>query len=249
MTQKDAETFISMAAHDLRTPMRNVKTLAQILLAEPETRGEKELRVLKILENLADSTSTLISDLLAHSNALNGTGEITSFNLGDLGRNLVKSVDPLENHKILFESGWIQGNETAFRIILHNILCEAIENAEPNPVDLSVGLDAMVEQNVALISITAKGKAFTDPLLNFLSGAEMRTENSFRMLGVRRLVRSSGGSITGFRNMDTGGTVVRFKLPGQVNFATADPMVRGSRFSLRHANHSMPQVCPNPGSR
>jgi len=53
-----------MAAHDLRTPMNNVKTMADMLRHDFQDMGDGKLELINMLERVAVKSTNLINDVL-----------------------------------------------------------------------------------------------------------------------------------------------------------------------------------------
>ncbi len=68
---REMEQYIAMAAHDLRTPMINVRLIAEFLKEGFKYLGDGKLQMIEDLAKISDKATSLISDVLAHAQATN----------------------------------------------------------------------------------------------------------------------------------------------------------------------------------
>jgi len=213
----EMEDFITMAAHDLRTPMRNVHNIADMLRDGFEDLGDGKLGLIDLLEDVALKATSLISDVLAHAQATKAKEEIVTFDFEELCSELCDILDPLGGHKIKSANGHIHGDKTAFQIVIRNLLDNAFKHGGRDQLRLSIELsdldNAMIE-----VLVRDNGQGFENPGIAFLESGKLRADSGFGLFGIRRLVQSRGGQISAETPEIGRGSLIRFTLPGR--FAT-----------------------------
>jgi signal transduction histidine kinase len=209
----EMEDFITMAAHDLRTPMRNVQNLADMLREDFTDLGDGKLQLIDLLEDVALKATSLISDVLAHAQATKARQEFIAFEFGALCREITDIIDPLSKHNIKVSEGFIVGDKTAYQIILRNLLDNAIKHGGRDELEISILLSEGCEKMIEVV-VSDNGKGFDNPGIAFLSGGKLRVDTGFGLLGIKRMIKSRGGDISA-EVPDTGtGSQISFTLPG-----------------------------------
>ncbi len=212
---QEFETFISMSAHDLLTPIRNVKTLTDMLLEDFEDHGDGKLQIIKNLEKVSTVIMALIGDVLTHAEATGATESVENFELAGLCTDIKAMLDPEGRHRIHVDETFIHGDRTATQIVLRNLIDNAFKHNRETDVTLRIST-AMLYEGFYQITVEDDGVGIEEKTLQFLNGAEMRSGNGFGLLGVRKLIRSRGGSLNAAMPTSGTGAVVRFALPGKV---------------------------------
>ena len=220
----EMEDFINLAAHDLRAPMQNVSTIADMLREDFQDMGDGKLELIDMLEDIGTKAMELIGDVLAHAQASSSVMGVTQFDLADLLREIMGLLDPMEQCKISINAGVIEGDRTATQIILRNLVDNAIkyalrcadevDNSEVTRLHLTISLrdlDGLFE-----VSVKDNGLGFSDSSILFLSGGQLFADSGFGMLGVRRLIHARGGTLAAANAPDRDGAIVTFALPGRV---------------------------------
>ena len=218
----EVEQFVSMAAHDLRTPMRNVSHLADMLREGFADRGDGNLELIDLLEDVANKAMGLITDVLAHANATNAKENIQTFHFGDLCQEICDVLDPMSAGQYQFTHGMITADHAALQIALRNI----IENAIKNQTASQLKLDITLSQNAGgmlQVRLRDNGNGFSDAALRFLDDGSLRVDSGYGLLGVRRMIVARGGTIGAYNDPTDGGGIVEFTLPGQLILQKAIP--------------------------
>jgi len=137
MEKKDE--FISMASHELKTPVTSLKVLTEILLMDAGNKANKnELSMLKKMDKQIDKLTRLIGDLLdvskANSGQLNYDYEKTDFN--DLVKESVNVLQLTTTHKLelnLLPTEYVIADRNRLSQVITNLVSNAIKyspNAE-----------------------------------------------------------------------------------------------------------------------
>lgn len=209
----DIERFISIAAHDLRTPMENIKSLADMLREDFEDHGDGKLELINILETVAVKATALISDILAHAQATDAIGLQDTFDVAQMSKDILVTLDPHSQHQLHIANRWISADKTTVQIALRNLYDNAIKHSEQNVVELSVSV-TKIEKDVVEFAVQDNGVGFNDPAVAFLDGGNLRIDSGFGLLGVRRLITARGGTIGAENLSNQQGSVIRFTVQG-----------------------------------
>ena len=215
--QGEIERFISMAAHDLRSPMRNVQSITEMLREDFVDHGDGKLDLIEMLEEVAIKASGLIADVLAYARATDVRESRDTFDLGALCRDIFTILDPANGHDLTSASTFVMTDRTALQIVLRNLVDNALKHAERAPVSLHIATACVTDQpgKVAFV-VSDDGRGFDDPGVAFLDGGEFRYESGFGLLGIKRLIASRGGSIRAVPPISGRGAEIHFTLPGTV---------------------------------
>lgn len=212
---REIEDFISMAAHDLRTPMRHVALLADMLREDFEDLGDGKMELISHLEDIALKSTELIADILSHAQTTSQARTPEDLSVHALCTRIFGAVDPHSHHLFHCDDIRVLADKAALQITLRNLIDNALKHCGREKVTL----DIRVAQSAAgwlAISVGDNGQGFKDPALAFLDGGDLHTDSGFGLLGVRRLIRARGGTISATNRAAGTGSVVHFTLPGCV---------------------------------
>lgn len=225
MIQSEIEDFVSLAAHDLRTPMRNVTTIAEMLREDFVDQGDGKLELIEMLEQIATRATSLITDILSHAQATSTKSDIQEFRFEDLSKEIIGLLDPMGECAFHITGGTLRGDRAATLIILRNLIDNAIKHGKPKGPDAE-----KLEIHISLssggsgfyaVEVQDNGPGLANPSVALLNTGTLRTDGGFGLFGIHRLVQSRGGTIES-RNVEIGhGAVIRFTLPGDVFVAAA----------------------------
>ncbi len=221
LLNSELEHFISLAAHDLRSPVRNIQFLADMLREECAEPGGEPFDLIDKLERVAGKAMAMINDVLSHAE-ITGIGETSEeFELCQLCLEILMSLDPHGKHRYKVDTCRIQGDKIATQVVLRNLIDNAIKHNIKDPVFLSISASSPNATHFE-VEVHDNGVGFPDPTIVFLETGEHRRENSFGLLGVHRLIGSRHGSISAKRPADGVGARIAFRLPGRIISAHSD---------------------------
>ncbi len=210
----EMEQFISMAAHDLRSPMLNVQNIAFMLREDFEDLGDGKLELIDLLENVGVQATSLITDVLSYARATNTQARQSVFDLEELCANIFVVLDPQSRHELTSVQAELFSDDIALQIILRNLVDNAIKHAGKESVDVRVSVREGAEEYLEF-EVRDNGRGFDDPAIVFLGGGKFRAESGFGLLGIRRLINSRGGEISAEAPETGVGSIVRFTFPGK----------------------------------
>ena len=209
----EIEQFVSLAAHDLRSPIKNVTYLANLLREGFQDLGDGKLMIIDMLESVASKATLLISDVLDHAKVTGTTEMIATFEPNSLCQEILIMLDPTERHTINTCSGWVTADQAATQIVLRNLISNSMEHNVPMPVHISFTFADAREGFIDIImrdQSTESVKAAKELLIDL----EDERGNSFGVHGLKRLVRARKGQISVEQEGDM--AITRVTLPGKV---------------------------------
>ena len=206
-----AERFVSLAAHDLRSPLGNIKDLADMIREDFKDLGDGKLELLGMLENIAATTTELLTDILFHAQATDTTSKLSTFDLLEMCHQIFDVLDPNHQHELSATAELVTMNKASAQIVIRNLLDNAIKHSPEGKVRIEIVVSDL-GNNTIQIKVTDDGQGFPDPKLAFFDDGRFKSEFGFGLLGLQRLVTAQGGTIAA-ENQGNGATVC-VTLPG-----------------------------------
>ena len=213
---REMESYIALAAHDLRTPMVNVRLIAEYLKDDFKDLGDGKLQMIESLETISNKAMLLISDVLAHAQATTkreSRAEI--FQLTDVCSDLLTVLDPMGHSTLVSNDALIAADKIAVRIAIGNLLDNALKHNAGVALQLSITITQKSTEFME-ICVADNGKGFGDSSISFFDTGNITSNCGFGLVGVSRLVRERGGYIHAESRSDCNGAVICFSLPGTV---------------------------------
>jgi two-component system sensor histidine kinase TctE len=217
------ETFITEAAHHIRTPLATVRAQAEIALRQTDDDDTRATlhRMIRAIEDSSRSAS----QLLDHATVVYRTDQRANerFDLADLLRGVVRSLDPTADLKDLTLATTlpeapmiIEGDRLLIESALRNLIDNAIKYS---PADNRIGITLLKDGGSAMIIITDDGRGIGTLATGDLVGRFKRGGNVADVVGsglgltiVDEVATAHGGTLD-LQNRNGGGTCVRFSLP------------------------------------
>ncbi len=200
------EEFLSVAAHELFTPLTSLRLTAQNLLRTLDAQGRPSSSMLRIIDGQTRKLMRLVSELLDVSRIESGRlsfqledldlGQVTREVLEQFGPELERSGTPLK----LYVEPHVTGRWDRLRLeqVIQNLLSNAVKYGEGKPVELHV----RESEGMAQLMIRDQGMGISPEDQARIFGPFERAISSrhFGGLGlglyiVQRVVQQLGGSI------------------------------------------------------
>lgn len=217
--QQQMEQFVSFAAHDLRSPMRNVQMLAEMLRDDFVDHGDGKLEMIDMLEEIAVKASHLIDDMLNYARTTELSETQSVVNLEDICSDIGLVLDPYGTHSITCVPCHLKCDPVVMRILLQNLVDNSIKYSEG-----SAAIEVAQQPSGAgfiRLRIADHGLGFDDPSLVFLNQGTFRAESGFGLFGLKRLIEGRGGRIWAMPPNEGEGAVIFAEIPGEVLRAAA----------------------------
>ncbi len=159
--EEQKDFFISMASHELKTPITSVKGYVQLLKSKYKNSDDAFLNnALNILNRQVNTLSTLIIDLLDVSKIKSGSLLLkkSRFSINVLIEDVIQEIQHINpKHQIIFRKE-AEENVFADRENITQVLVNFLTNAiKYSPDSLSVQVKSSIEKDGVKISITDKG--------------------------------------------------------------------------------------------
>jgi PAS domain S-box-containing protein len=158
MMQK--EDFISVASHELKTPVTTLKATLQLLTKIQDTGKPELLRTMISQANKSmGKLDKLISELLDTNRISQGHLQIhkTNFNIGVLIRECSQHIRGTERHEVILKGDLnleINADEQQLEQVLVNFISNAVKYA---PTSKEIVVEVIKQDHAARISVTDKG--------------------------------------------------------------------------------------------
>ena len=223
----EMEDFVRFAAHDLRSPIANVKMLIDLLRDGFVDMGDGKYELMQMIEEIAEGALDLISNVLTQSMAVRTETLPTEFDFREMCDNIIATLDPARQHRVTLPEATVLGDYTAIQIIVRNLVDNAIKHAGLDEIALQIAVNQNGDNRI-LICVSDNGKGFDDPSLAFLQDEGDTAKSGFGLLGLRRLVRARGGQISVDHAVGGTGAQISVDMPGHVSTAApgqADALV------------------------
>jgi light-regulated signal transduction histidine kinase (bacteriophytochrome) len=222
LSYNELEQFAFIASHDLKSPLRNIGSYAQLLKKRYYNQMDKDADVyLDFISNNAQLMNTIINDLLEYNN-VNKDKEtsLTDFNQLMLlvKNNLTDTI--VENNAVIQYSKlptlWVQ--KGGIVQLLHNLIDNALKyRSDENPI-ITIDVQKMPDSNLWHFMVKDNGigldETYKDKVFNLFQRIDNREKSGTGMgLAIcRKVVNLHGGSIWFTKNTE-GGTTFHFTIP------------------------------------
>ncbi|HZG69111.1 MAG TPA: PAS domain S-box protein, partial [Herpetosiphonaceae bacterium] len=205
------DEFLSIAAHELRTPVTTVLATSQLLRrrgARDPVLSERNQRALQVMEEQAKRLSRLITSLLEVSRLASGHFhiELEPLDLCTLVHRIGEEVRPtLERHTLVLscldQQVMIEGDPLRLEQVLLNLIQNAVKYS-PDGGQISLRLEQRDEQ--AIITVADEGVGIPEPALPhlfqrfFRAASKDQAETAGMGIGlyvVHEIVTRHGGTV------------------------------------------------------
>jgi len=159
MAKKDE--FMSIASHELKTPLTTIKSYVQVLLGKARADGDNfRIDALSRVEKQANKMAMLIQNLLDNAKLLEGKFDlvIERFNTHELLTEVVNDAKIISSsHEIVMkdcEQVFIWADRTKIAHVMENLISNAVKYS---PVGSTITIGCKTVDNQAQISVSDTG--------------------------------------------------------------------------------------------
>jgi len=221
--------FVSVASHQLRTPLTAIKLFTEMLLNEQVGKLKKEQR--EYLDNIYESTERmvrLVNDLLSLSRLESGSLRVEpkSTDLHDFTTNIIKEIEPLAQVKgvgIIFDGASknlppLAVDVNLIRQVIHNLITNAVRYSKSGGrVDVDIKKDngeylLTIKDSGIGIPKEAQGRIF-EKFFRADNAVKNETEGTGLGLYVSKMIVENSGGRIWFKSAQGEGTVFYVALP------------------------------------
>ena len=225
--EQKKDEFISIASHEMKTPLTTAKAYLQLLEMTLEA-DEASMLYAKKASNAVQRLNNLITELLDASKIQNGrlNYNISTFNFNEMVNNTLEDIKhSFPAHQIIKTGRITQlfgGDENRLQQVIINLLTNAIKYA---PKALEILVNVTQDEHQLTVSVTDKGVGMSEKHLNKVFDRYYRVEEhaiQFQGLGIGLyisydIVLRHGGKMWVESEVDKGSTFY-FALPFVYNF-------------------------------
>lgn len=223
--ERRKDEFISMASHELKTPVTALKGFTQVLQRRFQSRHDAEsVRFLARMDAQINKLTTLIGDMLDLSKMRNGQLEyrMERFDLAELVREIVENVqETTQTHHLLLEKAvevQVYGDRDRIGQVLINLLTNAIKYS-PSAERIMVRM--AVHEGSALVSVQDFGigisQSYQESIFQRYYQVNEPAEKTYPGLGIglyiaRQIIERHQGRLW-VQSRKGEGSIFRFSLP------------------------------------
>lgn len=223
--ERRKDSLISMASHELKTPVTTLKVFTQILLKRSESSGDSQSKAfLTKMDSQLTRLTVLINDLLDISKIQEGKLELNKekFTINDLVKETIENIQAISNQHEILVIGNAKMDVVADRDRIGQVLTNLLTNAikySPNSNQVIVNL--LQENNNVVVAIKDFGigidKKHQHKIFDRFYRVAGRSEKTFPGLGIglyisSEIIRRHGGHIW-VESKKSGGSTFSFNLP------------------------------------
>jgi PAS domain S-box-containing protein len=204
---EEINTYTSMAAHDVRGPLRKIKVITELLFADMADGSESdapltipaEHKVLaESIGQIADSTLQHVDSILSYARALEMPRDATlePVDLGMLFADLTGLVDAAGSFHFDYPNETVIAERVILQITLRNLLENAVKFGKARcTISLSVSEEA---PDFMQFVASDDGPGFADGAVLADQSAQSRLQsptNGFGLASAQRMIESRGGKM------------------------------------------------------
>lgn len=223
------DQFLSIAAHELKTPLTSILGFTQVLLRRAEKEkllGERDLHLVKIVINQANRMQKLMEDFLNQDRMQAGLFvlDMADMDLVELVRETIDELQPsLDKHVVQhytggFESLPVRGDRLRLHLVVQNLLHNAVKYSLEGG---EVIVRTWQENGRACLSVSDLGIGIPPEELSRLFERFYRASNAQKHhlggIGIglfltREIINGHGGTIE-MESIESQGSTFRVCLP------------------------------------
>jgi light-regulated signal transduction histidine kinase (bacteriophytochrome) len=220
---KELQEFAYITAHDLKTPLRGIGTLADWLSTDYtdkfDEQGQKQM---KLLAERAKRADKLVDSILRYSSAGHTKEEQNQVDFNTVLPEIIHEIDPPENIEITIENELpvLMSRKTHIRQVFYNLLSNAVKHMDKEKGQIKVGCTE--EGDFWKFSITDNGPGIDEKyfkkifkIFQTLSPPDETNSTGIGLSIAKKIVKMNGGKIWVESNPSQGSTFF-FTLPKSV---------------------------------
>lgn len=212
---QELEDMVCMAAHDLRSPLGNLKTLADMMRKDFVDHGDGKSQLIDLIDSISESALSVVASIMGQAMGHGTDDTCAAFDLGEMCDDIMVLLDPIGTHSVSYPRVKIEADRTVVHIILRNLIDNAIKYSGQPSVKISIDMGAMNAERL-LFTVRDNGVGFEDKAFDMQRSAGGAGFGGFGLRGAARLVRARGGQLMLCRPQSGTGAEIKVELPGRV---------------------------------
>ena len=223
-TNKDLESFVYSASHDLRAPLRHVVGYSELLQKqESSSLDDKSRRYIRTILESAKRMGNLIDDLLAFSRIGRAENKKMTVDLQQLVKEVIAELgQETKGRDIAWKLGALPvcyGDRSMLRLVVVNLVSNAVKFTRMRrPAEIEIGC-VESNRNEVEVFVRDNGAGFDMQYVNKLFGVFQRLHLAEQFEGtgiglatVQRIIHRHGGKVRAEGAVDQG-AIFYFSLP------------------------------------
>jgi two-component system CheB/CheR fusion protein len=204
--EKAKDDFISVASHELKTPLTTAKAFIQLIEYNMEKKNDKDIVFARKVSASLDSLNNLVTELLDVSKIQYGKLNLTisTFNFNEMLSEAIEDVQlPTPDHKITFTSNvetQMKADKDRVKQVIVNLLTNAVKYSPGQP---EICVNAMQEGNIIKVAVKDNGIGISKKNINRVFDRYYREDGKamqFQGLGIglsiaKEIIRRHNGKI------------------------------------------------------
>jgi len=221
----ELENFVYHASHDLRSPLRSIMGLINLLRLEKTAAGKENC--LEMIEGSIKRLDNLVIDLLQISKGSRANNPLEEISLVTEVNNSITNFYHVEDSEdIRFVTKIYQpvdftSDLTLVRIILNNLISNAIKYRSPQRKKSHIIVEAVINENNAIVTVEDNGEGIPKSRLSsifdmFYRATENKQGSGLGLYIVKNVVEKLGGKIK-VESEENQGTIFKVELPNRAS--------------------------------
>ncbi|MEM7439958.1 MAG: hypothetical protein AAF393_10185 [Pseudomonadota bacterium] len=204
----DALHMISLAGHQLRGPLRNIRVLLD-LLQDTAAFNPDQVELFDAMRAMAHRAENAVGDVVTHCLTASDDHGATTFAFQDVVNHLLDTLDPDQIAYVEFPSAHVTCQKAVLAGLLQCLMKRCLTPLHPL-ARARIGLSA--EDGMLNISLSSQDANLSAQEAQFLAGGSFKPGLSFGLISAREICRQKGGTITLANCSD--GVELELTLPG-----------------------------------
>lgn len=214
----ETEDLVCLAAHDLRSPISNLKTLAVLMRKDFVDHGDGKAELIDMIDSISDKALSVVSDIMGQAMSTGNVNDSRRFDLGAVCDDIMVLLDPSRLREADFPRLWITADCMVVHIILRNLIDNAFKHSGAARTRITIEVEQMNEERLKFtVRDNGKGLAALDTASDQTTPSCDLTKSGFGLVGIQRLARSRGGVVTVLPLHAGEGAMIEVELPGHIH--------------------------------
>lgn len=206
--------FLAMAAHDLRSPLRQINGVMEEMRDGFQDMGDGKLELLQLVEDIADRAHMFTNDVISYTWSSHiQQAETSNLDLVAIANEVFQSVAQSPDHSLSCPTLSIDTDRLALQITLRNLFDNALRHCGKKQILVQLLVDDLPETKTLRFTVMDNGIGLSSSAEIFVNATDLR-KSSFGLLGVKRLIEERGGEIAAIDPPNGKGSAITFTLPG-----------------------------------